>query len=321
MGASKNESFPVSGLNDILINMGESLNGLLDSSVNGTVGEQRRPGRHPATARMMWSKDVNKVVMECYLKSKPVNENGVPIRGYRQGMFRVWQEIGLFESTEQRICDQARAKRKKRETYGPTIVAMAWIDYRMAYDMVPRSWIEECLEMFGIAVNVRQFLLSSMKKWKTELTSCGQQWELLTSIEGYFRETASRHYFFVLCMVPLSFVLRRSRAGYEWGGREFKINHLLFTDDLKLFGKSYEQIDSLVQTVHTFSTDIGMEFGIKKCGVLVLKRGKIVKMEGVVLPDGQVMKEIENKGYRYLGILKTDRLKEKEMKDLFSNVG
>ena len=42
-------------------------------------------------------------------------------------------------------------------------------------------------------------------------------------------------------------------------------------DDLKLFGKSYQQIDSLVQTIHTFSTDIGMEFGIKKCGVLILK--------------------------------------------------
>ena len=125
MDVSKNKSSPASGLNGILINMGESLNGLLDDGVNGTgafcegassgrcpVGEQRRPGRDPATARMMWSKDVNKVVMECYLKRKPVNENEVPIRGYRQRMFRVWQEIGLFESTEQRICDQARAIRK-----------------------------------------------------------------------------------------------------------------------------------------------------------------------------------------------------------------
>ena len=59
-------------------------------------------------------------------------------------------------------------------------------------------------------------------------------------------------------------------------------------DDLKRFGKSYEQIDSLVQTVHTFSIDIGMEFGIKKCGVLVLKRGMIAKMEGVLLPDGRI---------------------------------
>ena len=86
---------------------------------------------------------------------------------------------------------------------------------------------------------------------------------------------------------------------------------------LKLFGKSYEQIDSLVQTVHTFSTDIGMEFGIKKCGVLILKRGKIVKMEGAVLPDWQVMKEIEERGYRYLGVLESDQLKE-EIKDLIA---
>ena len=51
-------------------------------------------------------------------------------------------------------------------------------------------------------------------------------------------------------------------------------------DDLKLFGKSYEQNGFLVRTVHTFTRDIGMESGIKKCGVLVLKRDEIVKMEG-----------------------------------------
>ena len=70
-----------------------------------------------------------------------------------------------------------------------------------------------------------------------------------------------------------------------------------------------------MQTAHTFSTDIGMESGIKKCGVLVLKRGKIVKMEGIVLPDGEVMKEIDNSGYTYSGILETDQLKERETKD------
>ena len=52
--------------------------------------------------------------------------------------------------------------------------------------------------------------------------------------------------------------------------------------------------------------------------MLVLKRRKIAKMEGVLLPDEQVMKAIEDTGYRYLGILETDHLKEKEMKDLFS---
>ena len=61
--------------------------------------------------------------------------------------------------------------------------------------------------------------------------------------------------------------------------------------------------DSLVNTVQVFSDDIGMEFGPKKCGVVVMKRGKVVKFEGVDLPDGCRMKTVEEKGYKYLGIL------------------
>jgi len=76
------------------------------------------------------------------------------------------------------------------------------------------------------------------------------------------------HYFlFVLCVVPLTLLLRKVKFHYEFGDKTTRMNHLLFMDDLKLFGKSHSQIDSLVNTV-----DIGMEFGIKMCGVLVLKR-------------------------------------------------
>ena len=76
------------------------------------VGEQRGPGRHPTTARMKWNKEVNRRVMECFYRSKPFNEEGKPIRGYRQRMFREWRQRGMFDSTEQRVCDQARAIRK-----------------------------------------------------------------------------------------------------------------------------------------------------------------------------------------------------------------
>ena len=74
--------------------------------------KQREPGRHQVTARMKWNKEVNKVVMECFYRSKPFDEEGKPVRGYRQRMFREWRDRGLFESTEQRVCDQARAIRK-----------------------------------------------------------------------------------------------------------------------------------------------------------------------------------------------------------------
>ena len=84
----------------------------------------------------------------------------------------------------------------------------------------------------------------------------------------------------------------------------------MFIDDMKLFGKSIDHIDSLVQTVYVFSEDIGMEFGVKKYGILVLKRGKVVKMDGVTLPDGQAIKKIDKNGYRYLGIFEVDSVKE-----------
>ena len=42
------------------------------------------------------------------------------------------------------------------------------------------------------------------------------------------------------------------------GEKEYKLNHLLLRDDLKLFSKSEEQTDTLVRTVHVFSTEIGM---------------------------------------------------------------
>ena len=92
--------------------------------------------------------------------------------------------------------------------------------------------------------------------------------------------------------------------------KKTRMNHLLFTDDLKLFAKSNDQIDSLVNRVYTFSEDIGMEFGIKKCGVLVLKRGNVdkAKSRGLNLPNGKLMETIDKEGYKYLGILEFDKV-------------
>ena len=48
------------------------------------VAEQRRPGRHKKTARIGWSKEMNVPVMECYFLSRPFDEEGKPIRGFRK---------------------------------------------------------------------------------------------------------------------------------------------------------------------------------------------------------------------------------------------
>ena len=58
-----------------------------------------------------------------------------------------------------------------------------------------------------------------------------------------------------------------------------------------------------------------MEFGLPKCGVLIMKRGNVVKSEGISMPDRKMMKNIEEGGYKYLAILEADGVKHEEMKD------
>ena len=86
-------------------------------------------------------------------------------------------------------------------------------------------------------------------------------------------------------MIPLSLILRKAKAVYEFSGSKEKINNLLFMDDLKLYSRNGKELGSLVQTIRIFSKDIGMEFGIEKCAMLVIENGTIVKSVGIELPD------------------------------------
>ena len=216
---------------------------------------------------------------------------------------------------DQLLIDQMVLRDCKRRH---TNLAMAWVDYRKAYDMVPHSWIVECMDIFGIAENVKAFLTSSMNNWKTKLTSSGEFSGTVNVKRGIFQGDSLSPLLFVLCMIPLSLILRKVTAGYEFKGKRAKINHLLFMDDLKLFGKTQDQIDSLIKTVHLFNSDIGMEFGIDKCGVVIMKRGKLVECNGVELPTKDVIKQVEKDGYKYLGVLELDRIMESDMKERFS---
>ena len=110
-------------------------------------------------------------------------------------------------------------------------------------------------------------------------------------------------------------ILRKAKAAYEFSESKEKINHILFMDDLKLYNRSEKGLDSLVQTVCVFSEDTGMEFGIEKCAMLVMEKGKIVKSVSIELPDVKIIKLLlEGENYKYLGILEADKFLEEKMK-------
>ena len=72
-------------------------------------------------------------------------------------------------------------------------------------------------------------------------------------------------------------------------GKKLKLI-IFFMDDVKLFGRTKDQIDSLAKIVHLFSGDIGMTLGVNKCSVVVMKRGKLIECDGIQLPNGEVIK-------------------------------
>ena len=49
-----------------------------------------------------------------------------------------------------------------------------------------------------------------------------------------------------------------------------------------------------------------------------MERGKVLRTDGIRLLDEQDMKDIDEAGYTYLGITKTDKIKERKMKEMFS---
>ena len=199
-----------------------------------------------------------------------------------------------------------------------TNLGMTWIDYKKVYNMVLHSWILESLELIQVSENILKFVKRSMANWKTELTSCGESLAKVNVRRGIFQSDSLSSLLFVICMISLTHVLRKAKARYILGGGE-KINHLLFMGELKLYGKSENKIKGLVSTIEVFSQYIGMEFTIKKCGVIIMDRGKVKSTDRIKLPIGEKIREIEEDGYKYLGILEYDRVKEQEMKDRFRN--
>ena len=131
-----------------------------------------------------------------------------------------------------------------------------------------------------------------MNQWQVELSAGGRTLGSI-NVRGIFQGDCLSPLLFVLALIPLSMVLRRVKAGYDLASRKGLLNNILFMADLKLYGKNKKQVDALINTVRVFSSDIAMEFGIIKYAVLVMKRGKVSKCEGMRMPDAQVIRALD----------------------------
>ena len=83
------------------------------------------------------------------------------------------------------MIDKMVMKNSKRRT---TNLNVAWIDYTKAYDMVPHSWVLQCLKIFKVANNISNVIKNSMKNWKVKLAT-GKETLGEVKIEAFFKDT------------------------------------------------------------------------------------------------------------------------------------
>ena len=94
--------------------------------------------------------------------------------------------------------------------------------------------------MFGIAKNLRTFLQKSMQQWRLSLTPNGKDLGEANVKRDTFQGDRLSPLLFVLSVVLLYLTLKKVNTCYKWRKMEYRLNHLLFMDDLKLYTKSEE---------------------------------------------------------------------------------
>ena len=146
-----------------------------------------------------------------------------------------------------------------------------------------------CMTMFAIAQNMVGLIQNNKKQWKTVLTTGGEVLGDVHIRRGIFHGDSLSSLLFVISLIRArTLVLRKVKAGDDPGDGKGMINHLLFMGDLKRpYGENENQVASLVPSVRIVAEDMPIEFGIPKCAMLLMKRGKVIQSEEIMLPAGE----------------------------------
>ena len=83
-------------------------------------------------------------------------------------------------------------------------------------------------------------------------------------------------------------------VGYKFKNTQEKVNHLRYTDDIKLFAKKEKELETLIQAIRLCSQDVGMEFSLRMYK-LQMKSGKRQITEEIELLNYERIKTLGEK--------------------------
>ena len=106
------------------------------------------------------------------------------------------RDTGELLYIDPHILNESKTKRKN--------LAMAWIDYKKAFYMVPQTWIINCLKMCKISDEVINFIEKTIKTWRVVLTTRGKSLAEVQIQRVIFQGDAVLTLLFVTAIMPLN---------------------------------------------------------------------------------------------------------------------
>ena len=210
---------------------------------------------------------------------------------------------GVWGCSEQLLINKAVLKETKQQKRN---LVTAWLDYAKAFDSIPHSWLFLALRLAKIPEYIIKSIENLSKHWNTIVTLSSKdniiKTDVIRYMKGILQGDSLSVIIFILCVNPLSHIIKKFQ-GYAAGkDRNNNITHNFFVDDLKIYCSSLKGMKKLLDFVTTFSRDIGMTFGQDKCAYLIIEKGKIKTTGKNLTMNNVTLKEIEhNNSYKYLG--------------------
>ena len=139
-------------------------------------------------------------------------------------------------------------------------LAVAFYDYKKAYDKVHHDRMVRVYEWIRIPRNIIKLIVELMSKWKTRL----QIWngsEKVTSrwiqiLCGFLQGDSYSPVPFCITEIPVCILLQHSR-GYRMGksgNHVIKRTHSLFVDDLKVYQESHNKLKIVEEIIAQAAT-------------------------------------------------------------------
>ena len=131
-----------------------------------------------------------------------------------------WQTRGTGDLLyiDQHILQENKMRRKN--------IAITWIDYKKAYGMLPQTWIIESLKMYKISNKGINFIMEAMTNWKMKSTAGGKSLAEVKIQKSIFQGDSHLPLLFVMAIMPLNYILRKSTRTCKFTKSQKKINHL-----------------------------------------------------------------------------------------------